>query len=80
MKSFSRLREHDGKFVVTSKRSFKPSIDVSEYIPDVIQWAYNNVWGEGHLKSSGRDKSTKFKDSVLGKFGEFALYKHLVKI
>ena len=80
MKSFSRLREENGKFAVTSKKSFKPSIDVSEYTADVIEWAYNNVWGKGHLKSSGRDKSTKFRDSILGKFGEFALYKHLVKI
>lgn len=79
-KIFEKLKEINGSFSVQRKKQFKPNIDVSEYTREAVKFAYDSVWGNGHLKSSGRNKSTKFKDALLGKFGEFCLYKHFLKM
>ncbi len=79
-KNFTPLREHNGNYSVSSKKPFKPTVDASEYSKECIDFSYEMVWGSGHFKESGRDKSSIFKDSLKGKIGEFALYKHLTKL
>lgn len=80
-KKFNPLRkESDGRYSVFSKKHYKDKIDVSEYAAECIDHAYQLCWGSGYIKPKGRDKSAKFKDSLKGKLGEFALYKHLLSI
>lgn len=79
-KNFTRLRENNGTYSVSTKKIYKHKMDVTEYASDCVEWAYNNVWGEGHLKPSGRDKSTTFKNALTGKFGEFGLHRHFVNL
>lgn len=80
-KKFNPLRrESDGSYSVFLKKHFKGKIDVSEYARECIDQSYQLTWGSGYMKSNGRDKSTKFKDSLKGKLGEFALYKHLLNL
>lgn len=79
-KNFTRLKENQGVFSVNTKKTYKQKMDVTEYANDCVEWAYNNVWGEGHLKSSGRDKAATFKNALTGKFGEFGLYRHFTNL
>jgi hypothetical protein len=79
-KKINRLKQNGNVYSANSKRDYKPKMDVTEYVKDCVEWAYNNNWGKGHLKSEGRDKSTKFKNALTGKFGEFGLYRHFINL
>lgn len=80
-KKFNPLKiVSDGKYSVVSKKHYKDKINVNEYAIECIDHAYQLCWGSGYLKSNKRDKSTKFKNALKGKLGEFALYKHLLSL
>lgn len=80
-KKFNPLRkESDKRYSVFSKKRYRDKIDVSEYASECINHAYQLCWGSGYIKPFDRDKSNKFKDSLKGKLGEFALYKHLLSL
>lgn len=80
-KKFNPLkRESEKNYSVFSKKHYRGKIDVGEYVNECIDHAYQLCWGSGYTKPRGRDKSTRFKDALKGKLGEFALYKHLVSL
>ncbi len=60
-----------GVYTSTIRKSFKPNIDVNEYTEDVINWALKN-----HFKADGRTRVSIVRNAAVGKFSEFALYKH----
>lgn len=78
--TFRRLREKENRFFPTSTRDYSPlKIDLNKYTKEIIEFSHESCWGAGHFKSDGRDRSTIFKNSTLGKFGEFALYEFFLR-
>lgn len=78
--TFKRLREKENRFFLTSTRDFSPlKIDLNKYTNEIVEFSHESCWGAGYLNGKGRDTSTIFKNSTLGKFGEFALYEFFLK-
>jgi hypothetical protein len=68
---FVPVEYKNGIYSSTIRKAFKPSIDVNEYTEEVINWALKN-----HFKADGRTKVSIVRNATVGKFSEFALYKH----
>jgi len=64
-------------YFCNSKKNFNTNINVDEFCAECARWAYDNTFN-GHFKKSGRSLSTILVDSLVGKIGEFIVYKFLV--
>jgi hypothetical protein len=68
----------EGNYRVKRNRDFsKNTISVNEYLSECVKWAAHP--GQ-HFKAKGRALNTIIMNSILGKMGEFGLYKYFLSL
>lgn len=69
---FTRLRAtEDPALLINNKtKTFKQIFSINEYVEESVKWAVSNQFNEG-----GRSRDTVVTNALLGKLGEFVVYK-----
>lgn len=72
------MEEPKDNYSVKRKRDFsKNTISVNEYVAECVKWATHP---DQHFRAKGRALNTIIMNSILGKMGEFGLYKYFISL
>lgn len=75
LEQFKKLTKRENSYYANSKKIFSGNISVDEFAKEAAEWAYNNTY-HGHFKNNeGRSINTVLTDALVGKIGEFLVYK-----
>jgi hypothetical protein len=74
-KDFNKLVERNGSLYVKNVKTFKPTLDINEYVEKSAGWAF----AQKYFKNTGEERTSRqiICDAIQGKLGEFAVYKIL---